>query len=83
MRYTVIWRANAQADLARIWIAAADRQAVQRAADAIDRLLATSSFARGNDLPGLWDFTLWPLNVSFEVIPGDRKVIVYEVISVS
>jgi hypothetical protein len=42
MKYEVIWDARAEADLATVWLAAADRQAVVRAATRLDNQLARS-----------------------------------------
>jgi hypothetical protein len=39
MRYTVLWEPSAEAELAQIWLDAADRRAVQEAADRIDSTL--------------------------------------------
>jgi hypothetical protein len=36
-RFTVVWHALAQDELARIWLDAADRQSVTLAANAVDR----------------------------------------------
>jgi hypothetical protein len=40
MRYTVTWRETALQQLARVWMRAADKEAVNRAAELIDRELA-------------------------------------------
>jgi plasmid stabilization system protein ParE len=79
MRYTVIWRPSAENQLARIWLRAADRQAVQQASDRIDHLLRVSSIARGNDRPGLHELTVPPLRALFAVSPADRRVTVLRV----
>ena len=39
-RYTVVWHQLAEDELLRLWLAAADRQSITKAADAIDRELA-------------------------------------------
>jgi hypothetical protein len=79
MRYTVGWLPSAEVELARIWIAATDRQAVSRAADQIEILLRISSQARGGDEEGIRSFSFLPLAVIFEVSPDDRKVTILEV----
>ncbi len=79
MRYTVGWLPGAVDELARIWSEAVDRQAVSRAADQIEVLLRTSSQVRGDNGEGIYEFTVFPLTVIFEVSPDDRKVTVLEV----
>lgn len=79
-RYTVTWLKGAQNDLAQIWIDAADREAVTRAADAIDVELATDAEGRGIPVKeGLRGLYLPPLHVLFTVREPDRLV---EVVSV-
>ena len=80
MRYTVVWLPSAQVELARIWCNVADRKGVTQAADQIDHFLKTSSQARGHDLEGTDEFSIFPLRVRFDVSPDDRKVTVFEVI---
>ncbi len=79
MHYTVGWLPSAIDELGTIWNEAFDRRAVTQAADQIDLLLKTSSQARGNDLEGTYEFTIYPLKVHFQVSPEDRKVTVFEV----
>ena len=79
MRYTVVWLRSAEDELARIWMRAADQQAVQHAADQIDQVLRVSSRARGNDRKGLYQMTVLPLRVVFAVSPDDCKVSVLQV----
>ncbi len=43
MRYTVIWADSTRAELAKMWLDAKNKQAVTKAADEIDDLLATQS----------------------------------------
>jgi hypothetical protein len=40
MKYTVVWRPKAEARLAELWMAAADRNEVAQASDDFDRLVA-------------------------------------------
>jgi hypothetical protein len=80
MRYTVVWLRSTEVELARIWCNVADRQSVTLAANEIDHLLRTSAEARGNDLEGTKDFTIFPLRVRFDVSPDDRRVTVFEVV---
>ena len=80
MRYTVIWRHSAQDRLALLWMQAADREAVRQAADQFEYLLKTSPQVRGNDQQGVYEYTIPPLQIVFEVSPGDRKVTVLRVV---
>jgi hypothetical protein len=43
MKYTVIWADSTQAELANMWLDAKNKQAVTKASDEIDRLLAIQS----------------------------------------
>jgi plasmid stabilization system protein ParE len=47
MRYTVVWTPTAQQELARIWTAATDRNAVSAASNRIDYLLARNPHGVG------------------------------------
>ncbi len=47
MRFTVIWKPNAENQLIRLWMGAADRLAVRKAADEIERLLANDPMGQG------------------------------------
>jgi hypothetical protein len=46
MKYTVSWLDSAHDELARIWMAAEDKEAVRAAADEIDRILAIDPFLK-------------------------------------
>jgi plasmid stabilization system protein ParE len=52
MKYTVVWRPNAEQDLATIWNAAADRNAVAAASNRIDYLLARNPHGVGESRSG-------------------------------
>jgi len=80
MRYTVVWLRSVEVELARIWCNVADRQAVTQAANEIDYLLKTSSQARGNDVEGIDEITIFPLRARFDVSPDDLRVTVFEVV---
>jgi hypothetical protein len=43
MNYTVVWVPSAEQELAALWMAAADRDAVTRAAHEIDQQLRTDA----------------------------------------
>jgi len=75
MNYTVVWTADAERDLAAIWIEAADRKPITSAADTIDVLLRENAQARGESRQGqLRIIFVSPLGVDFEVIDDDRLV---------
>ena len=68
MNYTVTWKPSAEQDLARLWLAAADRQAVADAANRIDALLQTDAEQRGESRSGATRILFEPpLAVLFEV----------------
>jgi len=48
MKYTVIWKPDAHAELASIWNASTNRQAVTDAADKIDQFLTSSPKSKVN-----------------------------------
>lgn len=74
-RYTVAWYADAQDQLASIWIDAPDRNAVSSAADSLDRELATDPERKGRPVGDrLRVLHEPPLEVLFDVIEPDRLV---------
>jgi hypothetical protein len=74
-RYAATWLNSAQMHLAQIWNDATDKQAVTRAANAIDVELATDADRKGNPVPeGLRSLSIPPLHVLFEVQEQDRLV---------
>jgi plasmid stabilization system protein ParE len=79
MRYTVIWKPAAQNKLAAIWNRASDRQAVQQAADTIDRALSQSPETKGRALNGDQVLIEKPLAVLFTIQPDDCQVVVLDV----
>jgi len=75
VKYTVVWKPAAEADLARIWTRAADRGAVAAAADETDRLLRYSPHEQGESRSGSVRLMLIrPLGVFYEVSEADRMV---------
>jgi plasmid stabilization system protein ParE len=75
MKYTVVWRARAEADLASIWLAAEDRDAVTQAAAEIDSVLREDAPSKGESRSGDKRILLLPpLAVDFSVIDDDRLV---------
>lgn len=80
MRYTVIWTDPAEQDLAAVWMAALDRNAVTSAANIVDQLLAEDPETRGEvRFDTVRSFVLVPLGVDFEVVEQDRIVYVLSV----
>jgi plasmid stabilization system protein ParE len=80
MKYTVVWRPDAERRLAEIWLAATDHQAVTDAANQIDALLRADPTNGGEarDL-GVRVLTRPPITVYFEVSEPDRLVTVWSV----
>lgn len=79
MNYRIIWRQAALNHLARIWTDENDREAVQQAADEIDRRLARDPYGE-SEPRGRWRTTyLSPLVVFFRVDEADRTVHVLSV----
>jgi plasmid stabilization system protein ParE len=80
MRYTVVWKPEAQRRLANLWLNAADRRAVTAAADAIDKKLLTDPGTQGESRPGGRRILMEsPLGVLFKVSEQDRIVTVLTV----
>ncbi len=74
MPWTVTWQPAARADLARIWIAAANRQSVADAANRIDRTLKTSADTVGQEFFGDRIYVDAPLAVVYTLDPNDQIV---------
>ena len=79
MRFTVIWYASAQQDLARIWLAAIEKRAVTDAADLIDKMLRDSANLAGTDFHGRRLLHIPPLTVMFRIDVENRQVHVRQV----
>ncbi len=81
MKYEVLWDARAEADLAAVWLAATDRQAVTGAATWFDEQLARSPLqigeSRASSVHRLAFYS--PLGIEFEVIEDDKRVVVQAV----
>jgi plasmid stabilization system protein ParE len=81
MEYTVIWVPSAEGQLAELWMAARDREAVTLASDRIDRTLCDAPLDAGESRPDGYRILIdLPLVVYFQVIPDDRLVRVLRVI---
>lgn len=75
MNYTVVWRSSAEEELAAIWEASDDRNAVSAAAEEIDRRLARDPIRFGESRdPGERLAYYGPLSVYFHVDP--QKLVV-------
>lgn len=80
MSYSVEWLPDAERELARIWLSAADRDAVTKAANWIDGQLRFDPATQGESRPnGRRILLAAPLGVVFRVVPLDRKVAVAHV----
>ena len=81
MTYTVVWKPEAEEELARLWTnSAAARNSIAEAADTIDRLLKTSPRAQGESRSGaVRVLFVDPLGVFFHVDDDDRLVSVLRV----
>lgn len=77
MRYTVIWTDTAEQNLAELWMAALDRNAMNSAANIVDQLLAEDPETRGEArFDTVRSLVIVPLGVDFEIIELDRIVYV-------
>ena len=72
MRFTVTWHPSAIRELTRIWLDAADREAVTRAANEIDRTLADDPQTKGEDFYGDRLLVSVPMALTFTVNVEDR-----------
>jgi hypothetical protein len=79
MRYTVVWETPAETQLIRLWMRAADQQAVADAANRIERDLARDAHAKGNPQGVFRTYCDDPLAVMFHVDPGDCMVRIFQV----
>lgn len=79
-KFTVTWRAGAQAELARIWLAAHDRQQISAAANRIDVILGRDPSHQGDFVSDISrQLIVHPLRVLFVVRPDDCLVEIYKV----
>jgi hypothetical protein len=80
MKYTVVWDPDAEQELASLWMAAAERQALTDAADQIDKVLRQDPQQQGESRPdGLRILFVEPLGIIFRVHEDDRLVRVLQV----
>jgi hypothetical protein len=77
--YTVVWLEEARDDLARLWLAASNRQAITSASDEVDRLRQTDPFAVSHHVAeGIWKLHIAPL--LFAVFETDRRIEVTNIV---
>jgi hypothetical protein len=80
MKWTVLYRLSAQAQLANIWLGALDPQAVADGADEIDRILASRPLDVGESRNGNSRVIIQPpLTALYDVYPDDALVEVFAV----
>ncbi|MBI5759337.1 MAG: type II toxin-antitoxin system RelE/ParE family toxin [Planctomycetales bacterium] len=79
-RYTVLWMRSAQRELAQLWVASSNRNAIALAANLIDSELTTDAGAKGIEIgEGIRGLFVPPLRILFAVNEQDRKAIVLRV----
>jgi len=70
-RYLVIWALDALDQLALIWIAGPDRDAITQAQDHIDAILTNDPRGLGEETSeGLWKLIVAPLVALYEIDDG-------------
>jgi hypothetical protein len=80
MKYTVVWAAEAEEDLARLWLDSTDRDVITRTAFEIEAELSSDPSEVGESrVPDRRICILAPLGVVFEVRSNDRIVRIMQV----
>jgi hypothetical protein len=79
MRYTVLWKPSALQRLTEIWLAASDRDEVNRAVSDIEHHLAHQASAGAPYLVGTKIIVAPPLAVVYEVDHGDCKATIVRI----
>jgi plasmid stabilization system protein ParE len=80
MNYSVVWTPTARRLLAQLWLNAADQNAVQRAADAMEGLLANDPLNAGESrVVNIRILIESPLAAYYDVEPLDRRVTVWRI----
>lgn len=75
MRYTLIWKPSALAQLADVWLKASNRQAVNDAVAKIEGYLRRSSTTAGSEhIEGTRLVVLPPLVAGYEIFHDDCRV---------
>jgi plasmid stabilization system protein ParE len=79
MKFTVVWSASAERELASLWLSAADRAQVAAAADEIDASLAREPLSFGESRGANTRIAIAaPLTVVFDVDEPNRLVRVWD-----
>lgn len=74
MNYTVVWRPQAEQELAQLWLAAPDRARVTAAVHRIEQLLGDDALHQGRWLYGTTRVLIDPpIAVAYEVIEDDKR----------
>ncbi len=79
MKYSVIWKQAAVQKLAEIWLAAADKEAVNRAVSQIDAYLAQAASVGEDYLLGTRLLVAPPLVVVYDISHADCRATVSKV----
>jgi hypothetical protein len=81
MNYSVHWTEDALDELAAVWTAASDRNAVTIASHRLEQDLARNPFTRGIRRNSVVNRTATdlPLGIDYEIIEDDKKVRVIRV----
>jgi hypothetical protein len=80
MKYTVVWKPEAERRLAELWMQASDREQFVNAANLIDRELAIAPDAVGEQRIGsIRVVVVPPVGIYFRVNAEDRQVLVLTV----
>ena len=81
MSFTVVWKPDAEDDLADRWLTTVDRSAVADAANHLEQTLATDPLAAGESREGMTRVAFeGPLGVVYDVSEADRLVTVLQVL---
>ena len=79
-RYDQIWDTVAEDELADIWRNSPNKSMVVRAAAAIDKQLSQDPHGHGAHLSeGLWEITVPPIRVYYQIDDTNKEVIVRNV----
>ena len=79
MKFTVVWLPAPEAALENLWLQAADRKAIEDAANWIDRQLLNNPLNKVTPVDELYFLRRDPLVVLCEISVDDRMVTVIEV----
>ena len=80
MRYTVVWKPEAERRLAELWMQSKDPERFADAANLIDRELATAPASVGEQRIGsIRVVVVSPVGIHFRVNAEDRQVLVLTV----